>query len=204
MKQRLLPLALLGLAFHLSGCAAAIPILGVGAGMFADRGVDHILKSTADKTFPAPLEEVRAAMLQSFHRMELVVESDERTEGGYAVTGQAHGRRVEIELEQVGGQFTYMRVQVKRNFFWRDRATADALVAATDSTLAQVRLASQNGAHGANGAHLLRVSVADVLRPVSLARQAPPSRSNGGRSGEPAPLLLPSASTLAADLPQSL
>ena len=63
VMKRLLPLALLALAFHLSGCAAVIPLLGAGAGMFADRQVDHILESTASKTFAAPLEEVRSAML---------------------------------------------------------------------------------------------------------------------------------------------
>ena len=99
MKQRLLVLALLGIFFQLSGCAVAIPLLGAGAGMFADRGLVHIMESIASKTFPAPLEEVRVALLQSFHRMELVVESDERTDSGYAVTGQAHDRRVEIALE---------------------------------------------------------------------------------------------------------
>jgi hypothetical protein len=203
MKQRLLPVALLGLAFHLSGCAAAIPILGAGAGMFADRGIDHIIESTASKTFAAPLEEVRVAMLQSCHRMELAIQSDERTDSGYAVTGKTKDRRVEIELEQVGAQFTYMQVQVKRNFFRRDRATAAALVAATDSTLAQVRLASQNGAHGAN---LPRVSVADVLRPVSLARNGRPawySRSDEVRSSSPAPLPILSASMLAAAISQT-
>lgn len=207
--KRLLPLALLAVAFHLSGCAAVIPLLGAGAGMFADRQVDHILESTASKTFAAPLEDVRAAMFQSFYRMELIVESDVRTESGYEVTGKAHGRRVEIELEQVGGQFTYMQAKVKRNFFRRDRATAAALVLDTESIRAQVRLASQNGAHGRNGSpgngHA-RVSVADILRPVSLARNGRPawySRSDQVRSSSPAPLPILSASTLAADISQT-
>jgi len=201
--KRLLPLALLALAFHLSGCAAVIPLLGAGAGMFADRQVDHILESTASKTFAAPLEEVRSAMFQSFSRMELAVDSDERTETGYALTGKTRDRRVEIELEQVGGQFTYMQAKVKRNFFWRDRATATALVLDTESILTQVRLAGKNGASGTNG-H--RVSVADILRPVSLARnerRAWYSRSDQVRSSSPAPLPILSASTLAADISQT-
>lgn len=206
--KRLLPLALLGLAFYLSGCAAVIPLLGAGAGMFADRQVDHILDSTASKTFAAPLDEVRTAMFQSFYRMELTIDSDERTETGYALTGKTRDRHVEIELEVVG-QFTYMEARVKRNFFRRDRATAAALVLDTESILTQVRLASQNGAHGRNGSSgngYTRVSVADILRPVSLARNGRPawySRSDEVRSSSPAPLPILSASTLAADLSQT-
>jgi hypothetical protein len=132
--------------------------------------------------------------------MELVVESDEWTDSGYAVTGQAHDRRVEIALEQVGGQFTYMRVEVKRNFFRRDRATAEALVAETESTLAQVKLASQNGASRRS---LPRVSMADILRPVALARPAwsPSSRSRSDtlRSGPPAPPPVLPVSSLVGD-----
>jgi len=147
----------------------------------------------------AALQEVRAAMFQSFYRMELTIESDERTETGYALTGKTRDRRVEIELEQVGGQFTYMQAKVKRNFFWRDRATATALVLDTESILTQVRLAGKNGASGTNG-H--RVSVADILRPVSLARnerRAWYSRSDEVRSNGAAPA--PAAVTSIVKLP---
>jgi len=195
MNLRLLPLALLCVLPLLSACAAGVTVMGAGAGMFADWGLDHILKSSASKTFPAPLEEVHAAMLRSLHRMELVVESDERTDSGYAVTGQAHGRRVEVALEEVGGQFTYAEVNVKRNFFWRDRATADALVVETDSVLVQLRLANQNG--------LPHIPVAGVLRPIP-ARWTPSGtrRSDAAGAGPPAPLALLSASALASDISQ--
>jgi hypothetical protein len=143
MRRFLLSLALVGMLLPLSGCAVGLSLLGAGAGMLADRSMDHILTSTASKTFPVPLEEARTAMLHSITQMELVVDSFDRTESGYAVHGLANNRRVEIELEQLSAQVTRMRVDVKRNFFQRDRATADSIVEQTEWILSQINQADQ-------------------------------------------------------------
>jgi hypothetical protein len=111
--------------------------------MLADRSMDHILTSTASKTFPVPLEEARAATMYSISQLELVVHTLDRTESGYTVVGLANNRRVEIELEQVSTQATRMRVDVKRNFFQRDRATADSIVEQTEWMLSQMNQADQ-------------------------------------------------------------
>ena len=145
LRRFLLSALLVGFALPLSSCATlGVSILGAGAGMLADRSIDHILKSTVSKTFPATLEETRMATLRSIQEMDLTLKEFERTESGYSVTGQANNRSVEIELEQVSTQITRMRVDVKRNFFLRDRSTADAIVAQTEMTLSQIKPADRS------------------------------------------------------------
>ena len=152
--------------------------------MIADRSVDHILKSTVDKSFPVPLEETRAATLQSIQQMELSVETFDRTESGYLVSGKAKGWRVEIELEQVGAQVTRMQVDVKRNFFRRDRATADAIVSETERALAQIKLASRPAPATKSAAKGRPwVPTAEILR----AHYWPPSKQSAPGRVAPAP-----------------
>ena len=171
----------------LSGCATlGMSILGAGAGMIADRSVDHILKSTASKTFPVPLEEARAAMLYSITQMELVVGSFDRTETGYAVHGLANNRRVEIELEQLSAQVTRMRVDVKRNFFWRDRATADSIVEQTEWILSQMKQANQS-ASALKG--LLRVPIPVALRQMNAVNIDASGIADPVEQAPPPPLL---------------
>jgi len=176
LKRLLLFVLFVVIVLPLTGCALGVTMLGAGAGMLADRSFDHILTSSVSKTFPVALEEARVATLKSVHEMDLSVENFERTESGYLLTGQTENRRVEIDLEQVSAQATRMRVDVKRNFFWRDRATADAIVAQTESAIAQIKLAGRSPF--TNTKYRAQVPTAEILRTANgfSHKSAPPSR----------------------------
>ena len=161
MKRLFLISALFGLVLFLSSCAAVgVSLLGAGASLMADQGMGHITSSRVEKTFPMPLEGVRAATIQSVSQMDLTIDSVDRTEPGYLITGRAPNRRVEIQLERVSDRATRMQVDVKRSFFQRDRATATAIVEQTEWTLSQAKFA-QNGHWLGQSA---RVPTAEVLR----------------------------------------
>ena len=172
MKRLFLILVLFGTLLSLSSCAAiGVSLLGAGASMMADQGVGHITGSRVEKTFPMPLEGVRAATIQSVSQMDLTIDSVDRTELGYLITGRAPNRRVEIELEWISDRVTRMQVDVKRSFFQRDRATATAIVEQTESALSQLKFARNGNWLSQSG----RVPTAEILRAYYTP---PPSRSN--------------------------
>src|SRR3972149_5258422 len=172
MKRLFFILVLFGTLLSLSSCAAVgISLLGAGASLVADQGVGHITSSRFKKTFPMPLEGVRAAAIQSVSQMDLTIDSVDRTELGYLITGTAPNRRLEIELEWVSDRVTHMQVDVKRSFFRRDRATATAIVEQTEWTLSQAKFAQNGSRFGQTP----RVPTAEILRAYYTPPPSPPN-----------------------------
>src|SRR3990172_3524390 len=161
MKQLFLVSVLFLALPALSSCAAVgVTLLGAGASLIADQGVGHIMSSRVVRTFPMPLEGFRVATIQTASKMNLAIDTVDRTETGYVITGRATNRRVEIELEWVSDQATRMQVDVKLSFFQRDRATATALVEHTESALSQLRVVQNGNWLGLS----TRVPTAEILR----------------------------------------
>jgi hypothetical protein len=174
MKRLFLKSVLLLALLALSSCAAVgVSLLGAGASLIADQGVGHIMSSRVERTFPMPLEGVRVATIQSASQMNLTIDSVDRTEAGYVITGRATNRRVEIELEWVSDQATRMQVDVKLSFFKRDRATATAIVEHTESALSQLKVVQNGNWRGLS----TRVPTAEVLRAYYSHSPSRPSTS---------------------------
>jgi len=121
----------------LSGCAAAgLTVAGAGAGVGMATGVDHTLSGTVYKTFTAPINQVRLATLKTLDRMDMRLTRDERTDTGWLMGAAASQRSIEIELEQLTGNTSRMRVTADQGVpFFKDSATATEIVMQTAQTL---------------------------------------------------------------------
>lgn len=139
-------LILLPLVLLIEGCAAiGLTLFGVGAGTATGTGVSYTLDSIAYKTFTAPLEDVQSATLKTLNRMDMEVkdikvqeettESGKKTETGREIVALAGDRTIEIELDRLTSKTTRMRVNAKRGWFLKDRATATEIIVQTEQTL---------------------------------------------------------------------
>jgi Protein of unknown function (DUF3568) len=121
----------------LQGCAAvALTLLSAGAGVGASAGIEHTVNGVAYRTFTMGQEQLRAATHTALRRMAIVVRTDETTDEGRKIVGEASDRIVEIELERVTDKTTRMRVTVKQGLLFRDKATAGEIVARTEQAVA--------------------------------------------------------------------
>jgi len=139
--------AVLALALMASGCvaAAALPALRVGvmgdaAGGAAKAGVETTLGGTQFRTFSAPWADVRTALLQSFHDLEIeTIENTPLKSGGARITAEALHRKITVQLEPVTPVLTRLRMTVRRGLVGRDRSTSTELIEQTAHALAGIR-----------------------------------------------------------------
>lgn len=132
-----------------SGCvaAAALPIglaaLSGGAGSAVKAGTDYTFGGTAYRTFAAPLEDVRDAVVGSFADLEIEITEDEAIDGGDSVwiVGEAAHREIHVKLESITPVLTRLRMVVRQGLIGRDRATAAELIEQTARALQGVRTA---------------------------------------------------------------
>ncbi len=137
----LLVLAVAGLG----GCAGVgLALFGVGAGISGGTGVNYTLDSVAYKTFAASEPELRAATLRTLKRMAIDVTENQATESGRQITANAGDRAVDIELDRITAKTSRMRVNVKKGWILRDRATAGEIIVQTEKSLEHGMLASKN------------------------------------------------------------
>jgi hypothetical protein len=116
----------------------------VGAGVSSGTGVNYTLDSIAYKTFAASEAEVRAATLRTLKRMAMDVTENGATETGRQITAVAGDRTVDIELDRITSKTSRMRVNVKKGWLFRDRATAGEIIVQTEKTLDNEVLVSKN------------------------------------------------------------
>lgn len=139
--------AVLALALMASGCvaAAALPALGLSAmgdvaGAGAKAGIDYSIGGTAYRTFSAPLDDVRCAVLQSFSDLEIDIAEDETPDDdSVKISAEAFRRKITVQLEAVTPALTRLKMVVRRGWFGRDRATATELIEQAARALADIR-----------------------------------------------------------------
>ena len=147
--QILLLLGLTLLLFLSQGCAAAgITLLGMAAGTATKTGISYTLDNRAQKTFTAPVAEVKASLLASLGEMALPIVTDEKTEDGQRILARVEGREIEIDLEEVTPKATRMRVVVHEGWLWKDRATAEEIIEQTTRGVDGTVLAARAAAAG--------------------------------------------------------
>ena len=118
------------------GCVGVgLTLFGVGAGVSGGTGVSYTLDSIAYKTFAASETELRSATVQTLKRMAIDVTETQKTESGTQITATAGDRTVEIEIDRITPRTSRLRVVVKKDWLFRDRATAGEIVAQTADTL---------------------------------------------------------------------
>ncbi len=117
------------------GCAAVGLAFIAGASTAAGTGTQYTLDSIAYRTFTAPINDLRRATLVTFKRMDIAMKSDDVTEEGRQIVGQAGDRMIDIELQRLTSKTTRMRVAAKQGWFFKDRATAGEIIAQTERSL---------------------------------------------------------------------
>lgn len=120
-------------ASTLSGCASiAITLAGLGAGA----GANHWMTSVNYHTFTEPIDTVRQAALTSLVRMEIELQSSERTDDGMVIKARTSNRDIEIGLEAITEKSTRMRVVAHEDGgFLLDGATAAEIAVQTEKVL---------------------------------------------------------------------
>lgn len=137
-------LAFLMAAVVTSGCAAiGLSLLSVGAGVGGGTGVAYTLDSIAYKTFTTSDDSLRGATLKTLKRMDIGVREDKRSDSGREIVATAGDRTVEIEIDRLTTKTSRLRVNVKRGWFLRDRATATEIIVQTERTLEDELLAAE-------------------------------------------------------------
>jgi hypothetical protein len=107
-------------------------------------GTDYTLGGAAYRTFSAPLEDVRGAVLVSFADLEIEVTEDEPLDaegGGAVIVGEAAHREIRVTLESLTPRLTRLRMVVRQGWLLRDRATASELIDQAVRSLEAVRTA---------------------------------------------------------------
>jgi hypothetical protein len=129
-------LATLAFAAGLGGCSLASQPLAVAlAGAGTSTAIGHSLNGTAYRTFTAPLEDVKAASLDTLSAMGIRIDSFETIENGELITGSAIRRTVEIELEPISSRATRIRVITRNGGVFLDSSTATEIVMQTEKAL---------------------------------------------------------------------
>lgn len=100
---------------------------------FTQSGAEQAIPAIASKTFAAPVNDVRMAVLRSLHRMEVKVTVDGQTEHGWKITAVDNQRVIDIQLEPVAPNTTRMRVIVGEG--GRDFERATEIVLQTSDAL---------------------------------------------------------------------
>ncbi len=182
-------LTALALALMLSqGCVAVgATLLGAAASTATKTGVSYSLDSRAQKTFTAPVDQVKSSLMAALGEMAFPIETDEKTDEGERIVAKVDGREVEVELEPVTPKATKLRVMVREGWFWKDRATAEEIVEQTARGVVEAVMAAKAGAGGT--ATAARKTPADgKLHPAAaLLDPWDPQRWRDGFAAAPTP-----------------
>jgi hypothetical protein len=121
----------------LGGCqAAAITALGAGA----SAGFSHTMNGMTSRTFTAPAQRVKTATLAALKRMGGKVEPADKAEKGFfsevsekpdkseIIRASMPERTIEIEIERISANATYMKVVAKQGSLFYDKATATEII----------------------------------------------------------------------------
>jgi len=138
-----LPCALL-FAVALQACAAiplaalAGPALSTGGEAVVKAGTAYAANGTAYRTFPLPIADVHAAVLEALQRIDVGVKRDETSKNGEIdLDAAAEHRKMRARLTPLTGNLTAMELVVKRNILASDKATASELLAQIEQVLAE-------------------------------------------------------------------
>jgi hypothetical protein len=131
------------LAGALGGCAAlplavvAGSLLDAGGGVIVKTGTEYTASGAVRRTFNMPVDQVHAAVLETFARAQIPVTRDEASAKRHVVRGAAQHRKIYVELLPLTPVLTSLELVVKRNLLASDKATASELLARTELVIGE-------------------------------------------------------------------
>ena len=135
-RRRLLVIIFAALATQ--GCgtiAIGLTMLGAAVGTVAGTGTAYTLDGAATRTFTAPLDEVRQAVLAALARMDIPVGSDHGTEVERLIQARAANRAISLEMFRLTANLTRLHVTATHHWMLHDRATAGEIVTKIEEAL---------------------------------------------------------------------
>jgi hypothetical protein len=109
------------LFLFLSGCTAAAL---TGAGV----GVSYTLSNVAYRSFSSPLDRVHDATIAALKKMGIMIDDDTSSESGVTITAETRELNIIINLEKITSKTTQVKVDARKNFFLKDKATAAEII----------------------------------------------------------------------------
>ncbi len=114
----------------LQGCAAAaLSVVGIAGGA----GFEHVMNGMISHTYSSPIAGTRLATLNTLKRMGMSVETDGKSEDGWAIVAKAVDRTIDISFESLSEKSVQMSVDVHREdfIFLKDPSTARQIIEQT-------------------------------------------------------------------------
>ena len=105
----------------LSGCAAAVL---TGAGV----GVSYTLTNVAYRSFSSPGDQVHNATVDALKKMGIKIVDDNKSENGRTIIATTKELDIVINLEEVTSKTTQIKVDARKRFVLKDKATAAEII----------------------------------------------------------------------------
>lgn len=120
------------IAVMMTGC---MPLGMTALGVGGSTAVSHTMNGITYRTFTAPSNKVKRAVLAALERMEIKVVSTAKEEKTEILNATAAGRIIQILLEPLSANTTRMRVMARTNGFIFDSATATEIILQTERVM---------------------------------------------------------------------
>ena len=109
------------LFLFLSGCTA-VALTGAGV------GVSYTLSNVAYRSFSSPVDRVHDATIVALKKMGIMIDDDTSSESGVTITAETRELDIVINIEKVTSKTTQVKVDARKNFVLKDKATAAEII----------------------------------------------------------------------------
>jgi Protein of unknown function (DUF3568) len=109
------------LLLFLSGCTA-VALTGAGV------GVGYTLSNVAYRSFSAPVDRVHDATIDALKKMGIHIIDDSRSGDGRTITAVTSELDIIIDLEKITSKTTQVKVDARKNYLLKDKATAAEII----------------------------------------------------------------------------
>ena len=126
------------LLYLLSGCTA-IALTGAGA------GISYTLSNVAYRSFSSPVDRVHQATIAALKKMDINIIDDSKSEDGRTISAATKELDIVINLEEVTSKTTQVKVDARKRFVLKDKATAAEIINQVGKILGEQNLRSIYG-----------------------------------------------------------
>ena len=110
---------------HLTFLSACTAVALTGA----DVGVSYPLSNAAYRSFSCPVDRVHDATIAALKKMGIImIDNDTSSESGVTITAETRELDIIINIEKVTSKTTQVKVDARKNFFLKDKATAAEII----------------------------------------------------------------------------
>jgi len=103
------------------GCTT-IALTGAGV------GTNYTLSNVAYRSFSFSVNRVHRATIAALKKMEIKIDSDTKSADGRTMTAATKKLEITIKLEQITSKTTKIKVDARKNFVLKDKATAAEII----------------------------------------------------------------------------